>query len=62
MRPRDPITELAHESAKAYFKAKNLPHWTHQYQAEYPVYVRSFVSAYKREEKRKARLAEKSPL
>ncbi len=56
MKPRDPITELAHAHAKEYFKSKNLPHWTHQYQAEYPVYVRNFVIAYKREQKRQSRL------
>lgn len=56
MRERTPLQDEAHASAKAWFKSRNVPHWTSEYQTQYPIYVSSYIRAWKREEKKRAKL------
>jgi hypothetical protein len=57
MRERTELENRAHESAKAWFKSRNVPHWTTEYQTTYPIYVGAFIRAAKRQEKKNAREA-----
>ena len=58
MKEQTPLQKLAHASAKEWFRSRNVPHWSHEYQHQYPHYVRGFITAFKREEKKRARAAE----
>lgn len=55
MKEQTPLQKLAHASAKEWFRSRNVPHWTAEYQQQYPHYVRGFITAFNREEKKRAR-------
>lgn len=62
MKEQTPLQKLAHASAKEWFRSRNVPHWTGEYQDTYAIYVRNYIVTYQREEKKRARAAAKALL
>ena len=55
MREQTELEKQAHASAKAWFRSRNVPNWTHEYQSTYAIYVSAYIRAAKREEKKRAK-------
>jgi hypothetical protein len=55
MKEQTPLQKLAHASAKEWFRSRNVPHWSAEYQSTYPIYVSAYIRAAKREEKKLAK-------
>jgi hypothetical protein len=55
MRERTELENRAHASAKEWFRSRNVPHWSAEYQSTYPIYVSAYIRAAKREEKKLAK-------
>lgn len=50
--------KLAHIAAKEWFRSRGVPHWTGEYFNQYPHFIRGYMNAWKREEKKRAKLGE----
>lgn len=55
MREQTEVEKLAHASAKEWFRSRGVPHYSAEYQNNYPHYVRGYLNEVKRQEKARAK-------